>query len=237
MTSNSESVVALLPMRGGSERVRNKNLRLLADRPLYTYMLDTLLDLDFCQEVFVDTDSDAIEAAVRSTHPDVRVYRRPVSLGSGDTPMTDVILDFLGNFSFDRVLQVHSTSPFLCSSSLKSAYKVLRSDPGCDSVFSVTSLQARLWTEELAPINHNPAFLERTQDLSPILLENSGFYLLNSDVIRATRNRIGRSPKAVRINTLEALDIDTEDDFNLAQFVATGLNLRNPAIKNGGGRG
>jgi len=190
-------------------------------------MLDTLLDLDFCQDVFVDTDSDEIEAAVRATYPGVHVYRRPAFLGSGDTPMTDVISNFLANFSFDRVLQVHSTSPFLTSSSLNSAYQALRSDPKSDSVFSVSLLQARLWTEHLTPINHDPAILERTQDLAPILLENSGFYLFNSDVIQATRNRIGNSPKAFCIDALEALDIDTEDDFQLAQLVATGLNSRN----------
>ena len=229
MSSNRERVVALLPMRGGSERVRNKNLRLLAGRPLYTYMLNTLSELRFCQDIFVDTDSNEIEAAVRASHPSVRVYRRPASLGSGETPMTDVISNFLANFSFDRVLQVHSTSPFLSSISLNSAYEALRSDPGCDSVFSVSSLQARLWTEHLAPINHDPAILERTQDLAPILLENSGFYLFNSAEVQATRNRIGKSPRAFCINTLEALDIDTEDDFELAQLVATGLDsLKNP---------
>lgn len=216
-------LVALLPMRGGSERVPNKNLRELACAPLYTHILNTLVDLDFPDAVYVDTDSDAIASDVESRFPSVNIHRRPRSLGTGDTPMTAVIQDFLGSHSFESVLQVHSTSPFLSAETLRLAYREFTSLLNCDSVFGVTTLQARLWSSELAPLNHNPQVLERTQDLQPVFLENSAFYFFQSTVLRETGQRIGKTPRAFSVRSPEAIDIDSEEDFSFAQTVAYGL--------------
>lgn len=219
-------LVALLPMRGGSERVPNKNLRGLAGAPLYSYILQTLTGLDFPDVVYVDTDSDAIASDVESRFPTVSVHRRPDTLGTGDTPMTAVIHDFLNNHNFENVLQVHSTSPFLSVETLSLAYREFTALEDCDSVFGVTKVQARLWTSELAPINHDPQVLERTQDLQPVFLENSAFYFFQSTVLRETGQRIGTAPRAFSVKSLEAIDIDSEEDFSFAQTVAYGLQAQ-----------
>jgi CMP-N-acetylneuraminic acid synthetase len=80
----------------------------------------------------------------------------------------------------------------------------------------VTPLQARLWDAEVRPVNHDPSVLLRTQDLAPLYIENSCFFVFTPELLRVRGNRIGAKPMMIEMGALEAVDIDTEDDFSLA---------------------
>jgi CMP-N-acetylneuraminic acid synthetase len=229
MTTLARNVLAILPMRGGSERVPRKNLVDLGGRPLYSWILDTVLSLDGVLAV-VDTDDDEIESAVRSSHPDVPVIRRPDHLGVGTTPMNEVLANTLASApSGETILQVHATNPFVTAESLNRAIQAVDSEQGVDSAFSVSRLQARLWRENLEPVNHDPAVLLRTQEMDPLLIENSSFYAFDREMFLATNNRIGRSPIAIELSPIESVDIDTPEDLRFARVVANGLALGVPA--------
>ena len=86
-----------------------------------------------------------------------------------------------------------------------------------DSLFSVTRMQARLWDSTVRPVNHNSWVLLRTQDLPPLYIENSNFYVFTADLIKSSRRRIGDRPKMFEIDPLESLDIDDEQSFALAE--------------------
>jgi CMP-N-acetylneuraminic acid synthetase len=92
--------------------------------------------------------------------------------------------------------------------------------PEFDSVFSVTRLQTRLYEENGKALNHDPNVLLRTQDLEPLFEENSNFYIFSKDSFSNTNGkRIGLKPWLFEVNKLEALDIDEEEDFLLAEAV------------------
>jgi CMP-N-acetylneuraminic acid synthetase len=95
-----------------------------------------------------------------------------------------------------------------------------RQDPRCDSIFSVTRLLARLWDGKGKPVNHDPSVLLRTQDLPPLFIENSCFFIFTPELLRERHNRIGANPMMFEMDPLEAVDIDTEDDFDLASAIA-----------------
>jgi CMP-N-acetylneuraminic acid synthetase len=99
--------------------------------------------------------------------------------------------------------------------------RFLAKEDGCDSAFGVTRLQARLWTADAKPVNHDPAVLLRTQDLDPIYLENSCFYIFTPETLRERGNRIGSHPLLVETPPQEAIDIDEESDWDLAAAVAS----------------
>jgi len=213
-------------MRGGSERVPRKNLVDLAGRPLYAWILDTVLSLDGVIPV-VDTDADEIEEAVSASHPDVRVVRRPHHLGVGTTPMNDVLANTLAREpDGETILQVHATNPFVSADSLSHAIRSVELEVNTDSSFSVTRLQARLWTENLEPVNHDPSILLRTQDLEPLLIENSSFYVFDRGTCLKSGTRIGNEPAAIEISPVESIDIDNEGDLRFARVVAEGLTAR-----------
>jgi CMP-N-acetylneuraminic acid synthetase len=208
-------------MRHNSERVPGKNYRDLGGKPLFHWIVDTLLSVPAIDEVVIDTDSPTIIADVEKAYPQVRVLLRPEHLRAGEIAMNDVLLNTAEQVNADILLQTHSTNPFLSVATVESAInRFYAKENDCDSVFGVTRLQARLWTADGKAVNHDPAVLLRTQDLDPIYLENSCFYIFTPQILRERGNRIGARPLLVETPPLEAIDIDEESDFQLAIAVA-----------------
>lgn len=218
------TVAAVVPMRHSSERVPGKNYRPLGGVPLYHHVIRALLDTAAFDTVVIDTDSDLIIADAAQHFPTVTVLRRPEHLRAGEIPMNDVLANTLRQVDTDAVMQTHSTNPFLSAATIVAAVgRFLAGENGCDSAFGVTRLQARLWSADGVPMNHDPAVLLRTQDLTPVYLENSCFYLFGREQLLATGNRIGAHPLLVEVPPGEAVDIDEESDFALAEgIVAAG---------------
>jgi len=175
-------------------------------------------------EVVIDTDSDVIMADARVAFPAVRLLERPENLRAGEIPMNDVLLNTVRQLDADLFLQTHSTNPFLRAETVSAALRQLMASTEHDSLFTVTRIQARLWTAEGKPLNHDPSVLLRTQDLAPVYLENSCGYVFTRDVLESRGNRIGVNPLMFEIDPSEAVDIDEERDFVLAeQLVAAGV--------------
>jgi CMP-N-acetylneuraminic acid synthetase len=213
--------LAIVPMRHNSERVPGKNYRPLGGIPLYHHVVRTLSAVPEIDCVVIDTDSDVIIADCATHFPHVQVLLRPEHLRDGTIAMNDVLLNTLDQVDADIVLQTHSTNPFLKAATISDALRLFTT-PGSefDSVFSVTRLQARLWDADVHPVNHDPAVLLRTQDLAPVFIENSCFFIFTPELLRQRGNRIGSRPLMVEMAPLEAVDIDTEEDFALAAAIA-----------------
>ncbi|MGE2689166.1 cytidylyltransferase domain-containing protein [Mycolicibacterium pulveris] len=213
--------VAIVPMRHNSERVPGKNYRPLAGIPLYHHVVRTLSSVPEIDLIVIDTDSDVIFEDCAEYFPHVRLLRRPEHLRDGSIAMNDVLLNTLEQVEADLVLQTHSTNPFLKADTLSAALKLFnRCESAFDSVFSVTRLQARLWDAANRPVNHDPSILLRTQDLEPLFIENSCFFIFTPTLLRERGTRIGANPFMVEMDPLEAIDIDTEEDFSLAIAIA-----------------
>ncbi|MEH3138886.1 MAG: acylneuraminate cytidylyltransferase family protein [Mycobacterium kyogaense] len=213
--------MAIVPMRHQSERVPGKNYRLLSGKPLYHHvvaMLDSVPEID---TIVIDTDSKLIMDDAAAQFPGVQVLERPMHLRDGEIPMNDVLLNSLEQVDADVVIQTHSTNPFLKAETVASALQLFRQKRHeIDSIFSVTRLQARLWDSQTQPLNHDPSNLLRTQDLQPLFIENSCFFIFTPDSLRREGNRIGRHPIMFEMAGVEAVDIDVEDDFELASAIA-----------------
>ena len=213
-------IVALIPMRHHSERVPGKNYRRFAGKPLYAWIVETLLAVPEIAQVVVDTDSPTIMEGLRETYPQVRVLERPEHLRDGRLPMNEVLLHDTAQVEADFYLQTHSTNPLLRAETVRQAVQTfLAHTPAYDSLFGVTRLQTRLWDALARPINHNPAILLRTQDLPPIYEENSCIYIFTRRLLETRRNRIGERPYLFEIPAEEAWDIDEELDFEIAEFL------------------
>jgi len=213
-------------MRHSSERVPGKNYRRLGDRPLYHHIVQTLLDVPEITEVVIDTDSATILEEASTAFPGVRLLERPPHLRSGETPMNDVLLNTVSALEADLFLQTHSTNPFLTADTISHGLNLLAADEEADSLFGVTRLQARLWTKDVKPLNHDPKVLLRTQDLDPVYLENSCMYVFDRQTLVARGNRIGERPLVLEINGHEALDIDVEPEFRMAELVWSSLQAK-----------
>jgi CMP-N-acetylneuraminic acid synthetase len=213
-------IVALVPMRGHSQRVPGKNYRPLAGKPLFHHILLTLQACPEISEIAVDTDSAEIIAGLQAHFPQVHILERPEHLRGDAVSMNEVLAYDTSQVEADIYLQTHSTNPLLRSETVSRAIQsLLAVYPAYDSLFGVTRIQSRLWDQLGRAINHNPAILLQTQDLPPVYEENSCIYMFTRPTLLDRRNRLGERPLMFEIDAAEAWDIDEELDFHIVDFL------------------
>jgi len=213
-------------MKGHSERVPNKNLKTFVDKPLYHFVLEQILKSKYLNKVYINTDSENIIKDVNKHFPEVIIINRPTELIGDFVSMNKIIEYDLSQIEGDFFLQTHSTNPLLTVETIdKGIEAFFDNQDKFDSVFSVTKWQTRFYWEDGKPINHNPKELLRTQDLPGLYEENSNFYIFTKDSFIASDNkRIGVKPYMFEMPPMEAVDIDTEFNFKLAENIYRTLN-------------
>lgn len=213
-----EKIAALVPMRHESLRVPGKNYRNIAGKPLYAWIIETLLAVPEIDLILVDTDSEPIIEGLRQNYPSVRTILRPEALRADTIPMNEILLHDTAQLKADLYLQTHSTNPLLKSGTISRAIHAFQEAwPEKDSLFGVTRWQTRLYDADGRAINHNPRELLRTQDLPPVYEENSTLYLFTRENLQRHHHRIGERPLLFEVPALEAVDIDEESDFAVAE--------------------
>lgn len=217
-------IIALLPMKGHSERVPNKNMKLFNGIPLFHHVLTTLQNCNLIDEVIINTDSNIISESAKKFSK-AKIHNRPNEICGDFVSMNDIIAYDLNHSDGDIYLQTHSTNPLLKTTTIHQAIEKFKTQREFDSLFSVTKLQTRLYWEDVRPINHNPNELIRTQDLPPVFEENSNFFIFTKSSFKnAANKRIGKKPMMYEMDKLESVDIDEPHDFILAETIQQ-LNL------------
>jgi CMP-N-acetylneuraminic acid synthetase len=176
--------------------------------------------------VVIDTDSDTIKRDAAGAFAEVVVLDRPEHLRDGNIPMNDGRMNDVRQVPAELYLQTHSTNPLLKAETISRAIRDFRGSPDADSLFTVTRIQARLWSADGKPMNHDPAVLLRTQDLPPVFLENSCMYLFTRELLEDRRTRIGARPMLFEVDRDEASDIDEEQDFRMVEAMMLGAAAR-----------
>lgn len=221
---NAMRLAALVPMRHHSQRVPGKNYRLLAGKPLFHHIIETLLTVPEIDEIVVDTDSEPVMDGLREYFPQVHIISRPETLRGDNVSMNDILLHDTAEVQANFYLQTHSTNPLLKAESVSCAIRSLQAGyPNHDSLFSVTRLQTRLYDQLGRALNHDPTVLIQTQDLPPVYEENSCLYIFTRENLIKRHHRIGEKPLLFEINADEAWDIDEELDFEICNFLLSRL--------------
>lgn len=209
---------AFIPLKGHSQRVPGKNLRPFGGRPLFHVIVDALQQAETIDRVIIDTDSDDIAASAEPLG--VTVVRRDPALLGDDVSVNLLIESCFDRFGMDDLLQTHSTNPLLRPATIDAAVRLFFDHPEATSLFTVTRFQARFYDEQMRAVNHNPDELLPTQQLPPLFLENSNLYICSREGFDERRTRITSHSIRFEMNPLEAVDIDNEEDFVIAQALA-----------------
>lgn len=216
-------VVALLPMKANSERVKGKNFKDFCGKPLFRWVLETLLSVPEISSVVINTDArEILEAHGLENSDRVIIRDRPSKIRGDLVSMNEVIKDDISNTDADIFLMTHTTNPLLSKKSIEIALDLFQKAYTAgqhDSLFTVNRVQDRFYTADAKPINHDPNNLIRTQDLEPWFQENSNLYLFTKEGFEATGARIGKSPTMLVTEPFESTDIDTPDDWRFAEAV------------------
>ncbi len=213
---NIPKITALVPMKGHSVRVPNKNIRSLAGRPAFHWILESLSKSKYVGKVVINTDSEEIAKSAQDNFK-VTILKRPEFL-LGDMVSIQPLIEYdLSHTDGEFYLQTHSTNPLVTTETIDKAIEAFFAQKEHDALFSVTEVKTRFYWPNGKGINHDPKHLIRTQDLEPIYEENSCLYIFSKKTNNKTKNRLGSNPIMFPMNKLEAVDIDTMDDFYFAE--------------------
>lgn len=221
---NKSKVVALLPMKANSQRVKGKNFREFCGKPLFRWILDTLLEVEEIDQIIINTDARHILAEnglVDSNRITIR-DRKPEICGDL-VSMNLVLADDVINIPADIYLMTHTTNPLMSADTIRkalAAFQEALAAGKADSLFTVDKVQTRFYRSDCSPVNHDPDNLIPTQHLEPWYEENSNLYLFTADSFFKTNARIGKQPMMYEGPFFESIDIDTPADWDFAVIAA-----------------
>ena len=215
-------IVALLPIKSNSDRVKDKNFKKFGDKPLFHWMLETLNNIPEISEIIINTDAkDKLVSLGLVEDNRVKLRKRKSKICGDHVSMNLIIKDDIDNVDGDIFIQTHVTNPLLTKSSIEKAISIFKNaleKNEADSLFAVNKIQKMLYDENGTPVNHDPTNLIRTQDLKPLYEDNSNMYLFTKESFNKSNARIGVNPIMFETSFLESTDINTIEDWNLAEI-------------------
>lgn len=208
-------MIGIVPMKRHSQRVPDKNIRDFHGHPLYWRIFNTLYSVDL-EAVILTTDSEELAVMVRNDFPMTRIMMRPPELCGDHITANSLIGDVISRTEGNHFLYTHVTNPLLRPETIRGAmweYGMLMDH---DALMGVTRREGRFYRGNGSPINHDPYVILPTQSVDPIYEDNSCLYLFSRKAF-LLGGRVGERPYFFQIGKIESIDIDTEEDFRMAE--------------------
>ena len=212
-------IVAIIPIKKDSQRVKKKNFRKINGLPLYKITLDKLKKCKF-DEVYVDSDSDIIKRYCKKKN--INFIRRKPFLAKESANGNHLLLHHAKIINADVYFQIFITSPLLKISTINKCIEILKNrvkKKKNDSILTIQKIYSWFWFNK-KPINYNPRILPRSQDAKPVILETTGLYGITRNSLNKFKSRIGKKPYFFEVNNDENIDLDNEKDFKYLEFIS-----------------
>jgi len=212
--------IAIIPARGGSKRLPEKNIKLLDGIPLLSFsILYAKANSNIIDEIYVSTDDDTIKGI--ALQYGVKVISRPENLSTDFEPTVSALKHVLENIDFevDNVILLQATNPFRPENLLEKAFEIFKKEK-CSSLFTVSRNHkkfGKIIDKNFVPYNYD--FGQRSQDIEPLYFENGLLYITKASLI-IENVIISEDAFPFEIDHIFAnIDIDTQEDFDYAQYL------------------
>lgn len=211
------TIKALVAVRAGSVRVRNKNIRPFADSSLLEIKLRQLKRLSCLDGILVSSEDDRmLEMAERLG---AKAMKREDRYASSTVCMSQVYAYMARQADADLLVYANVTNPLLKDETVEEAVRLFQKYQGeYDSVNTVHPIKEFLWKEG-KPWNYDPARQPKSQDLPEIYALNFAVSVLSRETMIQCENVVGKRPWLMPIDYEEATDIDDEIDFKIAEYL------------------
>lgn len=219
--------VAIIPARGGSKRIPRKNIKPFLGKPIIAYSIEAALTSKLFDEVMVSTDDDEIAEIAMQYGAKVPFIRSNENADDFSTTV-DVLLEVLKEYKnqnkyYDIGCCIYPTAPFTTPDKLKSA-KALMDSGGYDTVFPVLPYsfpiqRAIKINQEKRVEMFQPEHLNsRSQDLESAYHDSGQFYWFSINNFKEKGKLWTDNSGVVVLSEMEAHDIDTLEDWKVAEF-------------------
>lgn len=220
--SKKTRIVAMMPARLGSKRVKNKNLRLLDGKPLICHVIEKAKAAQVFDEIYVNSESDIFKPLCDQYG--VKFYQRPIELASDDATNDMFVLDFLDNIACDIIVQINPTAPLISVEDIRS-FVTMMIDGKYDTLHTVKDEQIE-GLYEGQPLNFDPKKkMPRSQDLKPVKIFCSGIMAWEVTNYRQNIKKYGAGTYGgdgkigyFTLQGFSTIDIDHDVDFQMAEL-------------------
>lgn len=203
--------VAFVPIKLNSLRLPYKNILPIAGHPLCWHICHMLTQVKEIDEIYVYCSDESVVQYL----PEGILFKKREKWLDGDLVKGfDIYKSFIEEVDADIYVLAHATSPFIKASSVKDAISHVLSGEN-DSAFSAERIQTFAWFQG-KPINYDLDDVPRTQNMQPIWIETSAFYMFQKEIFTIYKRRIGFKPYIQEVTGIEAIDIDEKKDYELA---------------------
>lgn len=212
-------IVAFLPAKGTSERIQSKNLKLLNGKPLFLHTLEKLVNCDFIDEVYLDSESE--EILNYAPYLDYIPMKRDPNLATNRTDGHQMFYNEVSQVDADIYIQILGTSPFISPATIKKGIDVLLEHDEYDSVVLMKKEKEYLWKDNQPLYNkHN---IPNSNTLPDTIIEAMGLYIVRKETALCTKMRYGDSVYMLTADAIETIDVNYPDEFELAECIMRGL--------------
>ena len=227
-------ILALILARGGSKRLPGKNIRLLGGRPLIGWSINIGKLIPEVCDILVSTDDPKIQEVAKELGA-YSPWLRPKELSTDNSSSVDAAIHALEWYEskhgiVDGLLLLQSSSPFRDIEKIKKGVDLFSAND-CDSVLGVSPTHAHpKWTftienNKLSPFLSNHGLNTRSQDLESAYVINGSFYLISPGSLRKEKSFFVEGAMPLVINSrIESLDIDTEQDWQYAEYCLNNIS-------------
>ena len=214
-------IVAIVPIKLKSKRLKNKNFKKINGRPLYKYLLDKLKFTNF-DEIYVDSNSSEIEEYCKLKN--YKFIKRLPKLAHDNANGNDLLNYHSKIINADIYFQLFITAPLLKIQTINNCIEKIKKSKKYDSILTSKSVQTWFWYKG-KPVNYNPKILPRSQDAAPLVFETTGLYGIRKKILLNKKARIGNKPYFYEVSDEEAIDLDNLKDFEYLEYYVK-KNLR-----------
>lgn len=225
-------ILAIIPARGGSKRVKNKNIRELGGKPLIAHTIAQAKASNHIGKIIVSTDSDDIAKIAKENGAEVII--RPAEIAAdGSTEYeyythTLALLKEKENYEPDLIVNLYPTSPFRRSETIDRAIEKMLAHPEADSLRSVRKCSEhpyKMWRvigeylEPFVPSKNNNLHTFSTQLFPEVYIQNAAIYIMRSEAFFRLKATLGNNILSFIMDDEESMDINSEADFSLAEAI------------------
>lgn len=223
---NGKTFLAIIPARGGSKRLPNKNILPLAGKPMLLWTVESAIQSKYLDEIILSTDSDDIIKVVENYK--IKTIKRPIELASDTAKTVDVVKHVIENIDkkYDFIVLLQPTSPLRTSNHIDEAIEQLIK-LNADAIISVTEVDhSPLWCNILPESLSMENFIsedikhKRSQDLPKFYRLNGAIYICKTKkLIEENTFFLKKNVYAYIMDKKSSIDIDEELDFKLAEII------------------
>jgi len=211
-----------IPIKLNNQRLPGKNIMDLNGRPLCDYLFQTVKDINIIDRKFVYCSDEAIIPYIPHG---IQFLKRDTYLDGFQVKGLEIIERFVNDLNADIYVLTHVTQPFTKAASIEKALRKVLSGE-YDSAFSAVKIQDYCWYKG-KPFNYDMKDIVTTQNLEPVYVETGAFFIFKKEVFTNYHQRIGLKPFIYTVDNIEAIDIDTAEDFEFAKIASQYLSMQN----------